>query len=64
MGIRAFMLIASRVWTCLCFMLKKQARAVSFLKGYINNETNIPKAYQVIYIFKFTSYKLEAVLTG
>ncbi|XP_045473343.1 CTD nuclear envelope phosphatase 1 homolog isoform X2 [Harmonia axyridis] len=28
MGIRAFMLIASRVWTCLCFMLKKQARAI------------------------------------
>ncbi|KAK9881676.1 hypothetical protein WA026_017192 [Henosepilachna vigintioctopunctata] len=28
MGIRAFMLIASRVWTCLCFMLKKQTRAV------------------------------------
>ncbi|XP_033219890.1 CTD nuclear envelope phosphatase 1 homolog isoform X1 [Belonocnema kinseyi] len=29
MGMRAFLLIASRVWTCICFLLKKQVRAVS-----------------------------------
>ncbi|XP_019881835.1 CTD nuclear envelope phosphatase 1 isoform X1 [Aethina tumida] len=28
MGIRAFLLIASRVWTCLCYTLKKQTRAI------------------------------------
>ncbi|XP_044271966.1 CTD nuclear envelope phosphatase 1 homolog isoform X2 [Tribolium madens] len=28
MGLRAFMLLASRVWTCLCFMIKKQTRAI------------------------------------
>lgn len=28
-GLRAFVLLASRVWTCLCFMIKKQSRAVS-----------------------------------
>lgn len=29
MGMRAFLLMASRVWTCICFLLKKQVRAVS-----------------------------------
>lgn len=29
MGMRAFLLMASRVWTCVCFLLKKQVRAVS-----------------------------------
>jgi hypothetical protein len=29
MGMRAFFLMASRVWTCICFLLKKQVRAVS-----------------------------------
>jgi hypothetical protein len=29
MGLRAFLLLASRVWTCVCFLLKKQVRAVS-----------------------------------
>ncbi|VEN47591.1 unnamed protein product [Callosobruchus maculatus] len=28
MGLRAFLLIASRVWTCLCYTLKKQTRAI------------------------------------
>ncbi|XP_066145606.1 CTD nuclear envelope phosphatase 1 homolog isoform X1 [Euwallacea fornicatus] len=28
MGLRAFLLIASRIWTCLCFTLKKQTRAI------------------------------------
>ncbi|XP_076266350.1 CTD nuclear envelope phosphatase 1-like protein dullard isoform X2 [Rhynchophorus ferrugineus] len=28
MGLRAFLLIASRIWTCLCFTLKKQSRAI------------------------------------
>ncbi|KDR22343.1 CTD nuclear envelope phosphatase 1 homolog isoform X1 [Zootermopsis nevadensis] len=28
MGLRAFLLLASRVWTCVCFLLKKQVRAV------------------------------------
>lgn len=30
MGMRAFLLMASRVWTCVCFLLKKQVRAVSW----------------------------------
>lgn len=30
MGMRAFLLMASRVWTCICFLLKKQVRAVSW----------------------------------
>ena len=29
MGMRAFLLMASRVWTCVFFLLKKQVRAVS-----------------------------------
>lgn len=29
MGMRAFLLMASRVWTCVCFLLKKQVRSVS-----------------------------------
>lgn len=29
MGLRAFLLLASRIWTCLCFMIRKQTRAVS-----------------------------------
>lgn len=29
MGLRAFLLLASRVWTCVCYLLKKQVRAVS-----------------------------------
>ncbi|KAJ9577802.1 hypothetical protein L9F63_005621, partial [Diploptera punctata] len=28
MGLRAFLLLASRVWTCVCFLFKKQVRAV------------------------------------
>lgn len=28
MGLRAFLLLASRVWTCLCFMFKKQVRSI------------------------------------
>lgn len=28
MGLRAFLLLASRVWTCVCYVLKKQVRAV------------------------------------
>ncbi|ENN81653.1 CTD nuclear envelope phosphatase 1 homolog isoform X2 [Dendroctonus ponderosae] len=28
MGLRAFLLIASRIWTCLCFTLRKQTRAI------------------------------------
>ncbi|XP_050310941.1 CTD nuclear envelope phosphatase 1 homolog isoform X2 [Anthonomus grandis grandis] len=28
MGLRAFLLIASRIWTCLCFTIRKQTRAV------------------------------------
>uniref|UniRef100_A0A1B6CCV0 CTD nuclear envelope phosphatase 1 homolog n=1 Tax=Clastoptera arizonana TaxID=38151 RepID=A0A1B6CCV0_9HEMI len=28
MGIRAFVLLASRVWTCVCFLFKKQVRAL------------------------------------
>lgn len=28
MGLRAFLLLASRIWTCLCFTLKKQTRAI------------------------------------
>lgn len=31
MGLRAFMLLASRVWTCICFLIKKKVRAVSTL---------------------------------
>ncbi|KYN41628.1 Serine/threonine-protein phosphatase dullard like protein [Trachymyrmex septentrionalis] len=30
MGMRAFLLMASRVWTCICFLLKKQVRAPLF----------------------------------
>lgn len=37
MGLRAFLLIASRVWTCLCYTLKKQTRAVSILYKYFSN---------------------------
>lgn len=32
MGLRAFWLIASRIWTCLCYTLKKQTRAVRISK--------------------------------
>ncbi|XP_065173605.1 CTD nuclear envelope phosphatase 1 homolog isoform X2 [Atheta coriaria] len=28
MGLRAFLLLASRVWNCLCFMVKKQTRSI------------------------------------
>lgn len=28
MGLRAFMLLASKVWSCVCYMFKKQYRAV------------------------------------
>lgn len=29
MGLRAFMLIASKVWSCFCYMFRKQYRAVN-----------------------------------
>lgn len=29
MGLRAFMLLASKVWSCFCYMFKKQYRAVN-----------------------------------
>lgn len=29
MGLRAFLVLASKVWTCICYLLKKQVRAVS-----------------------------------
>lgn len=28
MGLRAFMVLASKVWSCFCYMFKKQIRAV------------------------------------
>ncbi|XP_049809808.1 CTD nuclear envelope phosphatase 1 homolog isoform X1 [Schistocerca nitens] len=38
MGLRAFLLLASRVWTCICFLLKKQVRAVSQYTLVITSE--------------------------
>ncbi|KAF4525865.1 hypothetical protein B566_EDAN015968 [Ephemera danica] len=29
MGLRAFLVLASKVWTCICYLLKKQVRAVA-----------------------------------
>lgn len=34
MGLRAFLLLASKIWTCICFLVKKQARAVSFASHF------------------------------
>ncbi|KAI4461622.1 nuclear lim interactor-interacting factor-related [Holotrichia oblita] len=37
-GLRAFLLLASRVWTCLCYMIKKQSRAVSIKHSIVKRK--------------------------
>lgn len=68
MGMRAFLLMASRVWTCVFFLLKKQVRAVSrcfaplsaffaftiFITQRLFDTVSISPLNMLILVFSFT----------
>ncbi|XP_036149549.1 CTD nuclear envelope phosphatase 1 homolog isoform X3 [Monomorium pharaonis] len=52
MGMRAFLLMASRVWTCICFLLKKQVRAISQMQ---------PVKYEIFPLSPLSRHRLSIV---
>ncbi|XP_043473594.1 CTD nuclear envelope phosphatase 1 homolog isoform X1 [Leptopilina heterotoma] len=52
MGMRAFLLIASRVWTCICFLLKKQVRSISQMQ---------PVKYEIFPLSPLSRHRLSIV---
>ncbi|XP_023246135.1 CTD nuclear envelope phosphatase 1 homolog isoform X3 [Copidosoma floridanum] len=52
MGMRAFLLMASRVWTCICFILRKQVRAISQMQ---------PVKYEIFPLSPLSRHRLSIV---
>ncbi|KAK9309018.1 hypothetical protein QLX08_001202 [Tetragonisca angustula] len=52
MGMRAFLLMASRVWTCVFFLLKKQVRAISQMQ---------PVKYEIFPLSPLSRHRLSIV---